>query len=411
MEANAEQKVPRIAVVGAGPAGLAAAETLAAAGVKVTIFERMPSAGRKFLMAGRGGLNLTHSEPLTSFLARYGESAPHLSPSITDYPPKALIRWAEGLGQETFVGTSGRVFPKSMKASPLLRAWLRRLEKLGVEIRTRRTWEGWSESGEPLFRTSEAVVEPFSCDAVVLALGGASWPRLGSDGGWVTQLSQAGIEITPLQPSNAGLTIAWSDVFRERFAGTPLKRIALTFEGKTQRGEAIVTSKGLEGGAVYALTSDISAATASGEPVVIHLDLRPDEQLDHIAGRLKRARGKNTVTNWLRKTLKLSLAAIGLLREAARALPGDPDELAHLIKHVPLTVTGTAGLQRAISTAGGVAFSAVDENLMLTARPGTFVAGEMLDWDAPTGGYLLQASIATGITAARGVLRFLKGAD
>lgn len=406
---NAMQPAPpRVAVVGAGPAGLAAAETLAAAGVAVTVFERMPSVGRKLLMAGRGGLNLTHSEPLADFLTRYGDSAAAVSRLVTAYPPEALIRWAEDLGQETFVGTSGRVFPRAMKASPLLRAWLTRLGAQGVEIRTRSTWQGWSADGLPLISDHGAPAEPFACAALVLALGGASWPRLGSNGDWADVLRDAGIDVTSLRPSNAGLRIAWSDIFRTRFAGEPIKRVAVTFEGDTQRGEAVVTRQGLEGGAVYALSSAIAARTHGGGWVTIHLDLKPDEPVEIIANRLRRPRGKDSASNWLRKALKLTPVAIGLLREAQRTLPSDPDDLARLVKALPLTVTGTAGLDRAISTVGGVAFAALDDNLMTTARPGTFVAGEMLDWDAPTGGYLLQASIASGVAAGRGVLARLR---
>ena len=396
-----------VAIIGAGPAGLAAAETLSTHGLRVTIFERMPSPARKFLMAGRGGLNLTHSEALENFLPRYGENAAHLTHAIETHPPADVVAWAEGLGQETFAGSSGRIFPKAMKASPLLRAWLRRLDAHGVQIKLRHTWTGWSEDGAPLVSNDGAPPAPIPCDATVLALGGASWPRLGSDGAWRETLAKSGITITPLVASNCGLLIAWSDHFKSRYAGEPLKRLAVTFEGDTQRGEAVITRHGIEGGAVYALSSTISARTHGGGWANIVLDLKPDEPHDVIANRLRRPRGKDSVANWLRKCLKLSPAAIGLLREASRDLPADPDDLARLIKALPLIVKGTSGLDRAISTAGGVAFESLDENLMLRARPGTFVAGEMLDWDAPTGGYLLQATLSTGTAAANGVIRWL----
>jgi uncharacterized flavoprotein (TIGR03862 family) len=396
-----------VAIIGAGPAGLAAAETLSTHGLRVTIFERMPSPARKFLMAGRGGLNLTHSEALENLLPRYGDSATHLTRLIEAHSPVDVVAWAEGLGQETFAGSSGRIFPKAMKASPLLRAWLRRLDAHGVEIKLRHTWTGWSDTGAPLISENGASPVPMACDATLLGLGGASWPRLGSDGAWRETLLNSGIAVTPLTPSNCGLLIDWSDHFKSRYTGEPLKRLAVTFEGDTQRGEAVITRQGLEGGAVYALSSTIAARTHGGGWANIVLDLKPDEPHDVIANRLRRPRGKDSVANWLRKCLKLSPATVGLLREASRDLPADPDDLARLIKALPLTVKGTSSLDRAISTAGGVAFASLDENLMLRARPGTFVAGEMLDWDAPTGGYLLQAALSTGIAAANGVIAWL----
>lgn len=396
-----------VAIIGAGPAGLAAAEVLAHHGLQVTVFERMPSPARKFLMAGRGGLNLTHSEALENFLPRYGANAAHITRFIEAHPPVDVVAWAEGLGQETFVGSSGRIFPKAMKASPLLRAWLRRLDALGVEIKLRHTWHGWNDNGAPLISSNGAPPAAFPSDATILALGSASWPRLGSDGAWRTTLIDNGIPVSPLVASNCGLLIDWSDHFRSRYAGEPLKRVAVTFEGDTQRGEAVVTRQGLEGGAVYALSSIIASRTQGGGWANIVLDLKPDEPHEIIANRLRRPRGKDSVSNWLRKCLKLSPAAIGLLREASRDLTTEPDDLARLIKALPLTVKGTSGLDRAISTAGGVGFDALDDHLMLKSRPGTFVAGEMLDWDAPTGGYLLQATLSTGVAAANGVINWL----
>jgi uncharacterized flavoprotein (TIGR03862 family) len=397
-----------VAIIGAGPAGLAAAERLAASGLGVTIFERMPSPARKFLMAGRGGLNLTHSEALETFLTRYGATAAYLKPFIEAHPPADVVAWTEGLDQQTFTGTSGRIFPKTMKASPLLRAWLRRLDGLGVEIKLRHSWTGWDANGAPLVSDNGAPAKAFDCDALILALGGASWPRLGSDGAWRETLINEGVPVTQFVASNSGVTIDWSDHFKARFAGEPLKRIAVTFEGDTQRGEAVVTRHGLEGGAVYALSSKIASRTHGGAHAILHIDLKPDEPEDLVARHLTRPRGKDSTSNWLRKCLKLSPAAIGLLREARRDLPNSPADLARLAKSLPLTVTGVAGLERAISTAGGVSFNALDENLMLKSRPGTFLAGEMLDWDAPTGGYLLQASFSTGIAAAKGVISWLE---
>ncbi len=396
-----------VAIIGAGPAGLAAAEMLSQHGLRVTVFDRMASPARKFLMAGRGGLNLTHSEALETFLPRYGARASDLARYIEVHPPVEVVAWAEGLGQETFVGTSGRIFPKAMKASPLLRAWLRRLNALGVEIKLHQTWQGWSENAQPLISDNGETPVAFACDATILALGGASWPRLGSDGSWRAILQSEGIAVTPFTPSNCGLLIDWSEHLKSRFAGEPLKRVGVTFEGETQRGEAVVTRNGLEGGVVYALSSTISERTQGGSWVVISLDLKPDEPHEVIANRLRRPRGKDSVSNWLRKCLKLAPTAIGILREAQRDLPHDPDDLARLIKALPLTVKGTCGLDRAISTAGGVAFDGLNDKLMLKARPGTFVAGEMLDWDAPTGGYLLQATLATGLAAAHGVMQYL----
>jgi uncharacterized flavoprotein (TIGR03862 family) len=392
-------------VVGAGPAGLMAAEVLATAGWIVEVHERMPSLGRKFLMAGRGGLNLTHSEPLDRFLSRYGEASPQIKSAVEAFPPSAVIAWAEGLGEATFVGSSGRVFPKRMKASPLLRAWLRRLDGLGVRFHVRSRWLGWDKTGDLEFEQATGDRTIAHPDATILALGGASWPRLGSDGGWVPLLAEEGVNITPLTPSNCGFTVAWSEHFRSRFAGEPLKRIAVTADGETMLGEAIATSEGLEGGILYAQGARIRAGLKSG-PVTLTLDLRPGVSADDLVRSLAKARKGDTATNVLRKA-GLSPAAIGLLREAhGRDLPDDPFTLAAAIKAAPVQVSAAQPIDRAISTAGGVAASAIDDAFMLRARRGVFVAGEMLDWDAPTGGYLLQASLATGVAAARGAIRW-----
>jgi uncharacterized flavoprotein (TIGR03862 family) len=387
------KELTNIAIIGAGPAGLMAAEAAATAGAKVTIYDRMPSLARKFLMAGRGGLNLTHSEPLETFLTRYGEAAPQLRPMIEAFPPEALRAWAEGLGEPTFVGSSGRVFPKSFKASPLLRAWLRRLAALGVEVQLRHKFLGFAGTALRFEAGGEEVQA--TPDATVLAFGGASWPRLGSDGSWVDALAREQLAVTPLAPANAGLSIAWSDVICERFAGAPVKPLALSFGTNTVRGEALVTRQGLEGGAVYALCASVRKALASDGSATLHLDLRPDVPLQTLADRLSAPRGRQSMASHLRKAGGLSPVAAALLREAG-PLPNEGDALAARIKHLPLPVTGLQPLDRAISTAGGLAWSEVDEHLMLRARPGTFVAGEMLDWEAPTGGYLLQACFATG---------------
>ena len=399
-----------IVVVGAGPAGLMAAEVLAGAGAQVTVYDRMPAAGRKFLLAGRGGLNLTHSEPLERFLTRYRPRVPSLHEAIAAFPPETLRAWCEGLGQDTFVGSSGRVFPKRLKASPLLRAWLKRLDASGVAFRPRCRWIGW-DGGTLLFETS-AGVERVRADATVLALGGASWPRLGSDGGWVEILDKAGIAVAPLRPANCGVTVAWSKVFRERFGGEPLKRIGLSVPGQSVRGEAIVTRTGLEGGAVYALAGGIRDAIEAGRDPVLSVDLRPDFVHGALAESLSGPRSKQSLATFLRKSVKLAPVAIGLLHESQIGAPArlsglTPAELANLIKKVPVPLTGLAPIERAISTAGGVAFDEIDARFMLRRRPGVFVAGEMLDWEAPTGGYLLQGCFATGVAAARGALAWV----
>ncbi|MBQ1543900.1 MAG: TIGR03862 family flavoprotein [Caulobacteraceae bacterium] len=399
---------PRVAVVGGGPAGLIAAETLAAAGVCVVVHERMPTFGRRLLMAGRGGLNLTHSEPFEAFAGRYGEAAGRLRPYLAAFPPAALTAWAEGLGQPVFVGSSGRVFPKALKASPLLRAWLARLEAAGVALKARSQWLGWDAAGWPLFRDADGAVAPEAADATVLALGGASWPRLGADGRWGALLAAQGVPLAPFRPANCGFEAAWTPLFRERFAGQPLKTVALSFAGRAVRGEATVAAYGLEGGAIYALSAALRDAIARDGEAVLTIDLRPDLAEARLAERLARPRGGQSLANHLRRVAGLSPVAANLLREAAGgAPPADPAALARLIKAAPVRLTAARGLDRAISSAGGVTLDAVDEALMLKAAPGVFVAGEMLDWEAPTGGYLLQACFATGVAAARGVLRRL----
>jgi uncharacterized flavoprotein (TIGR03862 family) len=401
----------KVAVIGAGPAGLMAAEVLAEGGARVTVYDRMPSVGRKFLLAGRGGLNLTHGEELDRFLTRYGAAMPRLRSVIEAFPPAAVRAWCEGLGQDTFAGSSGRVFPKSFKTSPLLRALLRRLGDGGVEFKLRHHWIGCDERGDVLFDAPEGR-GVFHADAVVLALGGASWPRLGSDGGWADVLAKAGIAVTPLRPANCGFIANWSDVFRERFQGQPLKRIELSFGGQSVRGEAIITRQGLEGGGIYALSAQLREAIAATGEAVLTIALRPDLSVAELQKRLEKPRGKQSLSTFLRKTVNLSPPAMGLLHEAIASTPErfaemDAAGLAELINAVPVRLVGTASLERAISTAGGISFDAIDETFMLRRRPGVFVAGEMLDWEAPTGGYLLQASFATGVAAARGALAWL----
>jgi uncharacterized flavoprotein (TIGR03862 family) len=401
----------QVAIIGAGPAGLMAAEVLANGGAAVTVYDAMPSAGRKLLMAGRGGLNLTHSEALSEFLARYREAIPNLGAAITAFPPRALREWSEALGQPTFVGSSGQVFPEAFKASPLLRAWLRRLDSMGVKFAMRHRWSSWDENGCLRFQIPDGQ-QVVDAAATVLALGGASWPRLGSDGAWVQTLDAKGVAISQLRPANCGFTVAWSDIFRDRFEGHPLKGVALSFGPHAARGEAMITRTGIEGGAVYALSADLREAILNTGQAALHVALRPDLEMNDLIARLSVPRAKQSFSNWLRKAAHLSPAAIGLLQEAAIASGISlallsPAALAGLINAVPIKLNGVAPIARAISTAGGIAFSELDADFMIRRLPGIFAAGEMLDWEAPTGGYLLQASFATGAAAGRGALKWL----
>lgn len=392
------------AVIGAGPAGLAAAEALASRGIAVTVYERMPSPARKLLMAGRGGLNLTHSEPLAAFLGRYPDAPPALRAAVLAYPPQHLIAWANGLGQDTFVGSSGRVFPRRLKASPLLRAWLARLAVMGVTLKLGHRWLGWTVDGALVFEYGghEVTVRP---GATLLATGGASWARLGSDGTWRDLLEQHGVGVVPFAPSNSGVEVAWS-AHMLRHEGQPLKRVAVTVAGRTQRGELVLSRTGLEGGALYALAPELRHCLADAGTTLIHIDLRPDATAAELAGRLGAPRAKQSTANLLRKQLKLTPAAIALLNEAGR-LPQEPHAIAARIKAVPVRIDGLGRIDRAISTAGGLPFGALDDHFMIRSLPGVFAAGEMLDWDAPTGGYLLQACFATGIAAADGLAAYL----
>lgn len=401
-----------IAIIGAGPAGLMTAETLVQGGGAVTVYDAMASVGRKFLMAGRGGLNLTHSEKLETFLTRYGKATPQLTAAIEAFPPSALREWSEALGQSTFVGSSGRVFPKAMKASPLLRAWLRRLDAAGVKFALRHRWTGWDEQGRLRFQTPDGAIA-VDASATVLALGGASWPRLGSDAAWVETLAAKGVTIAPLKPANCGFTVAWSDIFRDRFEGQPLKGIALSFGPRSVRGEAIITRTGIEGSAVYALSAELREAVFAAGRATLHIALRPDLDVKDLTARLSAPKAKQSFSNWLRKTAQLSPVGIGLLQEAAMSAGVSlsslsPAQLAERINAVPIKLDGIAPIARAISTAGGISFDELDADFMLRRLPGVFVAGEMLDWEAPTGGYLLQASFATGAAAGRGALKWLE---
>lgn len=402
-----------VVVIGAGPAGLMAAERISAAGLAVEVHERMPSPARKFLMAGRGGLNLTHSEPLDRFPARYGEAAPGVMDWLSRFGPQDLRDWADGLGADTFVGSSGRVFPRAMKASPLLRAWLQRLRDQGVTLHTGSRWVGF-EHGTPTF---EQAGEPrrMPARAVVVATGGASWPRLGSDGQGRDVLADLGVPGTGFRPANVGARLDWSEDFIAAHAGQPLKAVALTLERRRVRGEAMATRYGLEGGAIYDLGPELRRALARAEggdgPARLYIDLRPSETADALAVRLAKAPSSLSRANRLRRAARLRPVELALLRQAP-PLPAGADDraLAERLKGVPLTFTGLQGLERAISSAGGVDLAALTPGLMVRDLPGLFVAGEMLDWEAPTGGYLLQAVMASGVVAAEGVLDWIVGA-
>ncbi len=395
-------------VIGGGPAGLIAAERLANAGHHVTVYEQRRSVGRKFLLAGRGGLNITHGEPFATFITRYGDRAGRLQPLLERFGPAELRAWCEGLGQPTFEGSSGRVFPETFRATPLLRAWLQRLAALDVRIETSHAWIGWSDSGAPRIVDPEGVEVDVAPDVMIIALGGASWPRVGSDGRWASVFEAASIEVRPLRPANVGVRLAWSGSFAERFAGAPLKNVSVTVGASTVRGDPIVTTTGLEGGPIYALGVELRDALDDQGSASLVIDLHPDQTFERLTARLARRRPKDSAATWLRRSVGLQPAAIGVMREATgNALPVDAATMAALVKAVPLTVTGTMPVGRAISTAGGVSFDELDDALMLRRRPGVFVAGEMLDWEAPTGGYLLQASFATGVAAAEGAIAWL----
>ena len=396
------------AVIGGGPAGLMAAEVLSRQGIGVDLYEAMPSVGRKFLRAGVGGLNLTHSEPEDVFAARYGERRAFVRPWLRDFGPTWLQAWATELGADTFIGTSGRVFPKEMKAAPLLRAWLRRLRHAGVRFHLRHRWMGW-EGDALLFATPEDAVTA-KPDVTLLALGGGSWARLGSDGAWVPLLTERGVGVEPLKPANCGFDVDWSEHFRERYAGAPVKSVTACFgDGERIRGEFVVTRPGVEGGLIYTLSSRLRDTLETRGEATLHLDLAPDRDLDELRKRLSKPRGSQSLANHLRKQARIAGVKAGLLREVLDSETlADPARVAATIKSFPLRLTAIRPLDEAISSAGGVRPDSLDERLMLSRLPGVFCAGEMLDWEAPTGGYLLTACFASGAVAAHGAAGWLR---
>jgi uncharacterized flavoprotein (TIGR03862 family) len=396
-----------VAVIGGGPAGLMAAEVISAHGIKVDVYDSMPSVGRKFLMAGKSGLNITHSEPLERFVARYGKRRVNIEPLLGIFGADELRQWVHGLGIETFVGTSGRVFPVGMKASPILRAWLKRLNDSNVTFHLRHRWSGWNADKSLKFETPEGEkgIKP---DAVVLAPGGGSWARLGSDGAWVDWLRQAGAQVEALKPSNCGFNVAWSPYFRERFEGHPIKSVVLSFGSFRQQGEFIVTKEGVEGGLIYAASALLRDEIAARGSAVMMLDLAPDRSHGWLVERLGRSRGSRSMASHLERNVNLKGVKAGLLREfVSKEDFSNLQSLAHFIKNLPIPLIAPRPMDEAISTAGGVTFESLDENLMLRVLPGVFCAGEMLDWEAPTGGYLLTACFASGYAAGHGILKWL----
>jgi len=421
-----------VAVVGGGPAGLMAAEMLIQGGVQVDLYDAMPSVGRKFLLAGVGGMNITHSEPIARFLSRYAARTSEIKPLVEAFPPAALLEWIHGLGVEIFVGSSGRVFPKDMKAAPLLRAWLHRLRESGVHFHVRHRWLGWGEDGALRFATPQGGSDPLrtktrvesyapqgdiavKADAVVLALGGGSWANLGSDGAWVPLLAQRGVAVAPLLPSNCGFDLAggWSEHLRTRFAGQPLKTVALRFTDAAgvaheRKGELMLSDSGVEGSLVYALSAPLRDTIAAHGAVTVQLDLAPDKTLERVIAEVAHPRGARSLSSHLQSRAGIKGVKMALLREILSADQlNDPVTLAHAIKSLPIILSAPRPLDEAISSAGGVRFEALDEHLMLRDLPGVFCAGEMLDWEAPTGGYLLTACFASGRVAGQGALDYL----
>ncbi|NMX65915.1 TIGR03862 family flavoprotein [Pseudomonas sp. WS 5111] len=399
-----------VTIIGGGPAGLMAAEVLSQAGVGVQLYDGMPSVGRKFLLAGVGGMNITHSEAYPAFLSRYAERASDIAPLLRQFGAEALCEWIHGLGIETFVGSSGRVFPTDMKAAPLLRAWLKRLRDQGVVIHTRHRWLGWSADGGLIIHSPEGEKTVHS-DAVLLALGGGSWSRLGSDGAWLKLLEDQGVHYAPLQPSNCGFEVsAWSELMVSKFAGAPLKNVAIGLaDDKPRLGECVITAAGIEGSLIYALSAPIREGINREGSATVHIDLLPGKPLDKVQAALAKPRGSRSMSKHLHSQLGLDGVKAALLRELAPAEHfNDPQQLAGDIKALPLTLVKTRPMDEAISTAGGVPFEALDERLMLKQLPGVFCAGEMLDWEAPTGGYLLTGCFASGRAAGRGMLEWLQ---
>jgi uncharacterized flavoprotein (TIGR03862 family) len=400
-----------VVVIGGGPAGLMAAEVLSLHGVKVDVYDSMSSLGRKFLMAGKSGLNLTHSEPLEQFAARYGNRREQIEPLLKSFGPDELREWARGLGVETFVGTSGRVFPREMKASPLLRTWLKRLDAAEVSFHLRHKWVGWNVDKSLKFESPDGE-KTVNANAVVLALGGGSWSRLGSDGAWVNWLSQAGVKVEALKPSNCGFDVAWSPHFRERFEGQPIKSVVLSFESFRQQGEFIVTKEGVEGSLIYAASALMRDAIEAKGKAVITLDMAPARSHEWLVEKISKPRGSRSMARHLEKTVGMKGVKAGLLREFMPkedfTSAASAERLASFIKQLSIPLIAPRPLDEAISSAGGVTFEALDENLMIRELPGIFCAGEMLDWEAPTGGYLLTACFASGRAAGLGVLKWLR---
>ncbi len=401
-----------VAVIGGGPAGLMAAEQLVQGDICVNLYDAMPSVGRKILIAGKGGLNLTHSEPYQQFLSRYGTRRAQLQPMLDQFGPDALRDWVHTLGIDTFVGSSGRVFPADMKAAPLLRAWLHRLRTAGVNFHMRHRWLGWDKNGDLRFETTQEE-KSVKADAVILALGGGSWPQLGSTGTWVPLLAKQGVPIVPLQPSNCGFDVGWTAHFRDKFGGRPLKNVILTFTDRTnktfqQQGEFIITETGVEGSLIYAASAKLRDEIAAIGNAIIHLDLTPNKSLSSLINKLSRPRGSKSISSHMKSRIGIAGVKAGLLHEFIPSTDFQhPAKLAAAIKSLPIPLIAPRPLIEAISSAGGVSFDAVDAQLMIRAIPGLFCAGEMLDWEAPTGGYLLTACFASGRQAGAGVLAWL----
>jgi uncharacterized flavoprotein (TIGR03862 family) len=397
-----------VVVIGGGPAGLMAAERLLAAGRQVDLYDAMPSVGRKLLLAGKGGLNLTHSEAPAPFLSRYGDRSSALAPALQQLDGQALRDWAAGLGIRTFVGSSGRVFPDDLKSAPLLRAWLHRLRGQGLRLHMRHRWLGWDAEDPGRLRFATPAGEfARPAEATVLALGGASWPQLGSDGAWMPWLAARGVALAPLRPANCGFDVGWSEHLRSRHAGAPLKSVAIAFGGERRLGECVVTASGIEGSLVYAFAAALRDAIEAEGSACLALDLLPARSADEVAREIAHPRGPRSLATHLKSRLKLDGVKAALIWESVpRADQADPLRLAQAIKALPITLRAARPIAEAISTAGGVRFDALDEQLMLRALPGVFCAGEMLDWEAPTGGYLLSASFATGALAGDAAARW-----
>ena len=410
--AQPDARRPNVAVIGGGPAGLMAAETLLKGGAKVDVYDTMPSVGRKFLMAGKGGLNLTHAEAMPEFITRYGARSEQVASWLADFDSMALRAWAHDLGIETFVGSTGRVFPAEMKAAPLLRAWLHRLRAGGAVFHVRHRWTGWNAQGVLCFTTPNGE-KSVAADAVVIALGGGSWSRLGSDGAWVPLLAACGVNIAPLQPANCGFDVNWSEHFRNRFAGHPLKNIALShtdIAGNTQskKGEFMIGAHGVEGSLIYAFSARLRDAITAQGSTTLHVDLAPDKSLQRLIEEIAHPRGARSMASHLQSRAGIRGVKAGLLREcASKEVYASPTRLAAAIKSLPMTLVSPRPLDEAISSAGGIRFDALDPQLMLRQLPGIFCAGEMLDWEAPTGGYLLTACFASGRKAGQGALDWL----